>query len=120
VTVELPPARKPYVDTNFSDSCIYEDFTIGVYHPRQLHADERYLIGILTPKGRRDQSKYMLKAQRMYRYCDGHQICVGPFPEENSRGHETLISGKRGLAPECRKWMDVGPSRKCGGVPDIR
>jgi len=107
-----PAAAKPYFDTDATDSCQTEDFTIGLYHPVRLSAGVRYVTIIAADRGQEPSSPYALVAQRLGRGCDFNPFCVGgPFGDH---GSQLLIGATKGRAPECRRWHKGTTSVLCG------
>lgn len=108
----VPSATKPYFDTDASDSCRTEDFTIGLYHPIRLNPGVRYVSVIGADRGQESSSPYALVAQRLGRGCDTNPFCVGgPF---GNHGSQLLIGASKGRAPECRRWHRGRESARCG------
>lgn len=106
-----PSAAKPYFDTDDSDSCQTQDFTIGLYHPTNLSPDVRYLTTIRTRAGNRSSSPYALNAQKLRKICDFSPFCVGTIPRTGDS--QILIGASKGSAPECRLWRKGQESRPC-------
>lgn len=104
-------SAKPYFDTDDSDPCRQQDFTIGLYHPTNLSPNVRYLTTIRTRAGNQSSSRYTLSAQKLVKICDVSPFCVGTIP--NTGASQPLIGITRGVAPGCRVWRKGQESRPC-------
>lgn len=107
----FPSAAKPYFDTDDSDSCRTQDFTIGLYHPTNLSPNVRYLTTIRTRAGNKSSSPYALTAQKLLKICDFSPFCVGTIPRTGDS--QPLVGVSRGTAPGCRLWRKGEDSRPC-------
>lgn len=107
----FPRAAKPYRDTDASDTCDTEDFTIGLYHPGALQPRKNYRITIRAKAGSEPSSAYSLVAQRLSRVCDDSVWCVGVTP--GGGPPQRLVGRTVGVAPECRRWRKGHSSRRC-------
>lgn len=106
----FPKKAKPYFDTDDSDSCEYQDFTVGLYHPLEhLRPRKKYEIIINARAGNKSSSPYILAGQRLRKGCDNTPICVGITGGEGQR----LVGESAGRAPECRRWRKGYNSRPC-------
>lgn len=104
-------AAKPYFDTDDSDSCETQDFTIGLYHPVNLVPRHKYEIVIHAKAGNKSSSPYILTGQRLPKVCSFNPGCVNPTSSGGSS--QPMIGVSKGRAPECRRWRKGRQSRPC-------
>lgn len=106
-----PKAAKPYFDTDYSDSCELQDFTIGVYFPLKLTAGKKYETIVRTRAGENNSSEYQLAGERLKRDCSSSPFCVGVRPRPEKA--QVFVGFTKGSAPECRRWRKGRSSRPC-------
>lgn len=123
-THNIPNAANPYLDTDFLDACSDRDFTIGIFHPRQLKPGVVYRTELIADVGSMPSSPYQLTAQMLERLpgCDLSAACVG-FNGFDTDPEQLLIGPSKGNTDiqnsdlDCLMWTKGQPSQVCTSPP---
>lgn len=106
----FPDKAGHYLDTNISDDCTRQDFTIGLLHPTELEAGFPHTVTIVAYAGTEASSEYVLSASRLVQYPQAcpfwnKLFCVGLNPR--SGGQDLLVGrdmGRAGSEVSCLDW----------------
>ncbi len=115
----FPKAAKPYIDTDFADTCQEQDLTVGLYHPTRLLPGVLYRTELIVNTGTKTNSPYELTATKVEKACDFNVFCVGTNNLDDDPD-DLLVGEARGLAPGCRSWgKGEVESTPCGTLPPL-
>jgi hypothetical protein len=127
-STSYPAEARPYLDSEWGDSCKKMDYTIGMYWPKFLQPGARYSTDILSIAGDASSSQYYLQAEVSHKSCnaaamvasgwpcsepppcDFSPYCVGDDPSFPGRfvflvgTDEDGPSPYFGSAPQCMSW----------------
>ena len=97
----IPPEAHPYLDTPVGDGGCEEDFTMGLFHPEVLYADELYSSTIFAPAGDAFSSRFQLRMEHILNDCPfGFEsaACVGVLPYVTDRNRHGIFEAVDGCS----------------------
>lgn len=109
----FPAATEPYVDTDVSDTCQTQDFTVGLLAPRNLSPGVVYTIRVIALRGVEPSSPMTLIGQVITKLpgCgDAFAACA-----VNAVDSTFFVARGESNAPGCRLWTKTfgQPSTPC-------